>query len=142
MSYLKVGQIEITEKAGVPIGHPYIQLPGMPEPSEIYTGVWENVSADYAGDFFRVEGGNAEAFDPDNLTEQLDQMQGHWHEFIQSSTSGSLQGTTSSRNMSSHSEANARVQLPISDGVNGEPRYGIENRSINRTIRIWKKRAA
>ena len=46
MSLLRVQEIEIlgpAGKAGVPIGHPYLQLPGMPEPSEIYTGTWEKV---------------------------------------------------------------------------------------------------
>ena len=69
------GEISYLTKASVPIGFTYIQFPGKPEPSVLYYGVWANVSDEYPGDFFRVEGGVAETFDSDNLTEQLDQMQ-------------------------------------------------------------------
>ena len=69
------GEISYLTKASVPIGFTYIQFPGKSEPSVLYYGVWANVSDEYPGDFFRVEGGVAETFDSDNLTEQLDQMQ-------------------------------------------------------------------
>jgi len=75
MSSLTVGEIHCEDKAGFPIGFVYMQLPGCPEPSVVCTGTWENVSDEYPGDFFRVEGGNALAFSTTNLTEQLDQMQ-------------------------------------------------------------------
>ena len=75
MSSLTVGEIHCEDKAGFPVGFVYMQLPGCPEPSVVCTGTWENVSDEYPGDFFRVEGGNALAFSTTNLTEQLDQMQ-------------------------------------------------------------------
>ena len=31
------------------------------------------------------------------------------------------------------------LKYQASDGVNGEPRYGIETRSINITIKIWRR---
>lgn len=40
-----------------------IQFPGQPTPSELYMATeWENISSQYAGQFFRVEGGDALPF--------------------------------------------------------------------------------
>lgn len=164
MSYLRVQEIEIlgpAGKAGVPIGHPYLQLPGMPEPSTIYTGTWENVSADYAGDFFRVEGGEALAFDPNNLTEQLDQMQKITGETYLGQGNGAgpginlLNGTYSGAisltktNSNDYSQilgfASANYTKDIKFDSSGSPDARTssttdgETRPVNRTIRIWKR---
>ena len=50
-------------KNPVPIGFTYVQLPQEKEPSEIWLWMkWENVSKNYSGVFFRVEGGEAAPF--------------------------------------------------------------------------------
>ena len=47
----------------LPIGFTYVQLPNEKPPSKIFSGMkWKDVSSDYAGIFFRVEGGNSSAF--------------------------------------------------------------------------------
>jgi hypothetical protein len=47
----------------VPIGFIYVQLPGQPEPNTLWSMVkWKDVTSDYAGLFFRAEGGNSAAF--------------------------------------------------------------------------------
>lgn len=47
----------------VPLNFTYIQLPTQPEPSVLWPTVkWEDVSATYAGLFFRVLGGSSEKF--------------------------------------------------------------------------------
>lgn len=45
-----------------PVGMVYVQYPGMPAPSSLFPGTWTNISSNYAGRFFRVEGGNAASF--------------------------------------------------------------------------------
>lgn len=47
-----------------PLGYIYVQLPQQSEPSALYPKAnWQNISATYAGQFFRVEGGLAHHFD-------------------------------------------------------------------------------
>lgn len=47
----------------IPIGFIYVQLPKQTAPEDIWSwGTWKDVSSDYAGVFFRVEGGNAASF--------------------------------------------------------------------------------
>jgi hypothetical protein len=47
----------------VPIGFIYAQLPGQPEPKNLWPMVeWKDVTSDYAGLFFRAEGGGSAAF--------------------------------------------------------------------------------
>ena len=160
MSLLRVQNIEIltSGKAGVPIGHPYIQLPGMPDPDEIYTGTWENVSADYEGDFFRVEGGEALAFDPLNLTEQLHQMQritGTLHPGVGNSNarlrigSGTGVFTYNTRSQSSLLQNTSYSNNDYLDNVTFNSADSPDARTssttdgetfpTNRTIRIWKR---
>ena len=45
-----------------PIGTVYVQFPGKSAPADLYGGEWTNISAQFAGQFFRCEGGNAAAF--------------------------------------------------------------------------------
>lgn len=46
------------------IGFIYTQYPGKPSPGDMnWPGTWTNVSSEYAGNFFRAEGGNASAFE-------------------------------------------------------------------------------
>ncbi|WAV98332.1 hypothetical protein NB636_06195 [Oxalobacter aliiformigenes] len=45
-----------------PNGSIYVQYPGKSAPADLYGGEWTNISAQFAGQFFRAEGGNASAF--------------------------------------------------------------------------------
>src|SRR6056297_2754055 len=59
------------------IGFTYTQYPGMDDPAALgWYGTWSNVSSQFAGEFFRAEGGGAAAFG----SGQNDQLQGHWHQ--------------------------------------------------------------
>src|SRR6056297_2439367 len=65
----------IDPEKSYPVGYIYVQYPNTNDPNTLgFYGTWTNVSNDYAGDFFRAEGGNASAF---NAGEQLDAMQAH-----------------------------------------------------------------
>ena len=50
-------------KAELPTGYIYIQFPNQLAPQDLWPGTeWTNVSSQFAGLFFRAEGGNASAF--------------------------------------------------------------------------------
>lgn len=54
--------INIVIPSTMPVGAYCIQFSGMADPADLYGGTWENISAQFAGQFFRAEGGNAAAF--------------------------------------------------------------------------------
>jgi hypothetical protein len=55
--------LEDVRKNPVPIGFIYVQLPSQPEPKTLWSMVeWKDVTSDYAGHFFRAEGGGSAAF--------------------------------------------------------------------------------
>ncbi len=56
-------EIDNLKQNPVPIGFIYVQLPSQPEPKTLWPIVeWKDVTLDYAGLFFRAEGGNSESF--------------------------------------------------------------------------------
>jgi len=56
-------KIENLQKNPVPIGFIYVQFPNKPAPQEIWRKVtWTQRTAQYAGLFFRAEGGESAAF--------------------------------------------------------------------------------
>lgn len=134
------------------IGKIYIQYPGKPTPVDFYGfGTWSNISSSYPGDYFRVEGGNASAFDSG---EQADAFQG-----FQIGATNDPAGaqpyyqviTTRDRviasdpntafgigNFSKTAQGVINQVKPVSNGTNGTPRIASETRSINHTIRIWE----
>ncbi|CAG2109467.1 unnamed protein product [Medioppia subpectinata] len=56
----------------VPIGFIYVQLPHQNDPGQIWgtESKWTDVTASYAGLFFRAEGGGSAAFNPSGVTVQ------------------------------------------------------------------------
>lgn len=61
----KVTKMEATSVSHLlPLGFIYLQLPKEAPPSNLWPGVkWTDVSKDFAGVFFRVEGGGATVFE-------------------------------------------------------------------------------
>lgn len=54
---------DVKNQLGVPIGFIYVQLSGQPEPRNLWVGTqWEQITSQYAGLFFRAEGGGSVAF--------------------------------------------------------------------------------
>jgi hypothetical protein len=124
------------------VGFIYVQLPNEGSPSDRgWYGTWTNISSNYAGDFFRVEGGAASAFESG---EQLDQLQGHYHR-ARFETTTRQSGGSGTRQFSASNYHNGTfvdtVQEAQSDGTNGTPRLGSETRPVNQTIRVWKRTA-
>jgi hypothetical protein len=122
-----------------PIGFIYVQFPGKDDPDTLgWPGVWENVSDEYPGDFFRAEGGDASAFESG---QQADAFQGHHHQLkYENQFTWPGNGTDVYRfRYASNDIPYDLVQDPITDGSNGTPRTATETRPKNRTIRIWER---
>ncbi len=75
------------------------------------------------------------------LSKQEDQFQGHYHK----STAEFSYYDNAGRNYSGSGYREKQklvvVSEPISDGINGEPRYGNETRPENYTVRVWVRTA-
>lgn len=46
----------------MPVGSVYVRFKGQPAPNTLWGGTWQNISSQYAGEFFRAEGGDAAPF--------------------------------------------------------------------------------
>ena len=112
------------------IGFTYTQLPGESSPADKgWYGTWSNISSSFAGDFFRVEGGNAETF---NGGEQDFAIQSHNHTIVTGAGN-----ETSGVNMIDEEQVYGSVTPTEYTGSTG----GDETRPVNQTIRVWKRTA-
>lgn len=148
------------------VGETVIQYANTQAPSELYMATtWQNISSQFAGQFFRAEGGNAVAFG----SSQSQSTQPHTHSF--SGTTGNMSGQQnaywlmtgnkngagcdnvritkqeieSSNSCSWIDHNNIKYTLNLQhthtfSGTTGS--YGsTETRPVNSTIRIWKRTA-
>lgn len=90
-NFLVTGNLTVTGKMTVPIGFTYFQLPGKALPSDMFIGTWSNISATFAGAFFRAEGGNASTF---AAGLQASQNLSHGHTSGNDNTEHTHSGTT------------------------------------------------
>lgn len=136
-------------KLTVPIGFIYIQFPSQSNPSAIFNGTWSNVSATYAGAFFRAEGGNASTFeggaqDSQNLihnhgglTGSMNRNNPHNHSYVAPLNAS---GVDLGGNVRSISETGASTS---STDINHEHAIasdgGVEARPYNFSVRLWKR---
>lgn len=121
-----------------PIGFVYWQLPGKSAPGDLYPGTtWSNISASFAGDFFRAEGGQANSF---GSAEQGDAIRNITGSFSVWDTYGRASGAFTATTVSSN--------RPGAAGNSSTEKYfdaslvvptATENRPKNRTIRIWER---
>lgn len=127
----------------MPIGAIYVQFAGQTDPTTLFGGVWENVSSQYAGLFFRAEGGNAAAFGS-TQTDGAPNITGavglvttpkteHWSgAFSNGGISNGNVGPTENRDWNLYS-------INFS-ATNSNGKYALaEVRPVNSTIRIWKR---
>ncbi len=127
----------------MPIGTKYVLLPGEKSPEELWPFCnWENVSGNWAGDFFRVEGGNALPFGDEEQEDTIRNITGKTGGSSLMATSNATGGigaiylvdggsspSAGSGSMSYHNVGfDASLAVPTSN----------ENRPINRTIQIWQ----
>lgn len=126
--------------AAPPIGTVYVQFPGKSAPADLYSGEWTNISSQFAGMFFRAEGGNAAAFGESqndgapNITgqfmigkvNQTPTLEGAFYQTAYGSSAGD--GSQSSGRTYGFSAYNSNNKYALS-----------EVRPYNSTIRIWEK---
>lgn len=137
--------------AQLPIGFVYRQLSGTDDPDTLgMSGTWEDITDNYAGEFFRAAGGDADSFSSSSITEQGFAMQGHYHEIavISSVSAGNAyplsddgDDTAVAARGTADTVASSRVQDPTTDGTNGTPVTDSETRPVNSAITIWQKTA-
>lgn len=144
-----------------PIGSIYIQFPGEAEPADILGGTWQNVSAQYAGmffrttddAFFRAEGGDAEDFGGSDQTSNthvnaifcLNSTGNHTHtyHYVPISSSNCCKTTGSSINSlchpTSYTVSSCIWSHSHSTSWTSMSHNAAETRPTNYTVRIWEK---
>lgn len=136
-----------------PVGEIYIRYPGQSSPRDLYKrGTWDNISDEYAGLFFRAEGGNANPFEGGsqedkirNITGELD-CQG-FNENAKDSI-GAFSVKSRGRTESGYSDRAAYSRVRTFDANANTENYGNpmaghadgpEIRPVNTTIQIWRR---
>ena len=130
-----------------PIGTVYVQFSGQTAPADLYGGTWENISAQFAGMFFRAEGGNSAAFGstqsdgaPNIIGTAGWSVGGNasWGPNFSGALSASRSGTGMTRAESGAGDITISI-----DANRSNSKYGsaTEFRPYNSTIRIWKRTA-
>ncbi|MCZ4065657.1 hypothetical protein NAI82_09500 [Oxalobacter sp. JAC-2022] len=129
--------------AAPPVGAVYVQFPGESAPADIYGGEWTNISAQFAGQFFRAEGGNAAAFGSSqnggapNITGSFT-VCSMWG---QGPTGAFYNASQATRTGISGGADSQGTNYGFS-AYNSHSGYGLgEFRPYNSTIRIWRKTA-
>lgn len=135
---------EIIDKA-IPVGFIYVQFPGESAPADLFEGEWTNISSQFAGQFFRAEGGNAASFGSSQGGGAPD-ISGYLGPFLTSqinSASGAIyfgfgsQVNWNVETSGSMGEVYAHVNL---SALRSHAGYSLnEFRPANHTIRIWKR---
>lgn len=141
-----------------PVGEIYIRYPGQSSPQDLYKrGTWENISGQFAGLFFRAEGGNANAFEGGSQEDKIRSIKGAL------SGSSGTSFLTGGRGCYSYSTTYYPGTGFIGEFSNWEGHYyhvfdanadnndwgnpmaghadGPEIRPVNTTIQIWKRTA-
>ena len=126
-----------------PIGMIYVQYPNQSAPSELFGGEWENVSNQYAGQFFRAEGGGAVVFG-ESQTSGAPNIIGQFTSgkaYVTQSGAFTTGGMGTATGSGDGNQASAI--LWNFDASRSNAIYGAadEVRPTNSTIRIWKRTA-
>ena len=135
--------------AAPPIGTVYVQFPGKSAPADLYGGEWTNISSQFAGMFFRAEGGNSAAFGSTQnsgapnvygdftITRSIDTLAWNIGQANGAFSKGSYTNTVGLNNYSVATQGNPYVIFNLSSG--NSIYTADEVRPYNSTIRIWEK---
>ena len=125
---INANSLSVQGKGYLPVGFVYFQLRGQPKPSDLFDGEWEDISSQYAGLFFRVEGGNSAPFGQD----QAMSIQPHVHDYYEAYDLSFSYG----------GEGNQPVIRTLSYRNRNTGSTGVtETRPVNTTIRVWIRRS-
>lgn len=141
------GKVIIDDVEAWPIGSTYIQFPGKSAPAALgLPGTWSNISSSFAGNFFRAEGGNASAFNAGQQGDAIRQISGSFYGYdrdgrrISYGTSGAFGGGTSyGPVMDVNGSGNTTSRKSVNFYASRVVPTSVENRPLNRTIRIWER---
>lgn len=132
-----------------PIGFVYIQFQGQSDPNSLFGGgTWQNISSNYAGKFFRAEGGDAAAFGS-SQAEGLPNITGKISgEYISLFSDLTTSGAFTSPINKTKDCPDGRLSVKNCSGFsfsasNSNSIYGASSHvtPVNTTIRIWKRTA-
>ena len=147
-SLVSVDIQEIAFNAAHPVGEIYIQFPGKEDPQTLYgRGSWSNISNEFAGLFFRAEGGNANVFGGGSQEDKIRNITGGIIYCLDNGTpsgafydvSASDYGTGAGRGgrpLRFDANKGATTNNPMAGHADGP-----EIRPVNTTIRIWQRTA-
>ncbi len=134
----------------VPVGFIYIQFAGQSTPDALFGGTWENISSQFAGEFFRAEGGNAVEFG-NSQKEGLPNIVGYYSASELTEKVKDVYATGCFFDAGNHpsSPYNADGEKDGAPGMIGfdasrfNTIYGASKHvtPVNSTIRIWKRTA-
>jgi hypothetical protein len=131
--------------AAYPAGTIYVQYPGLPSPEALLPALlWRNITASYAGSFFRAEGGLSMAFETGLQAGSVPDIIGMINGvmiYMNNSASGALVVTASSyaNNVGSGNNSVAggiSINASLSSSV-----YGLRSEVApqNETVKIWRR---
>jgi len=132
-----------------PIGMLYTQYPGESSPDNLgWPGTWTNISSNFSGDFFRVEGGDASTFGSGEQSDAIRNISGYFGSADMGMNSSYGDGPFVSGQYSfiglnsetDNSDEGSEDNGWLFDASRVVPTAN-ENRPKNRTIRIWKRTA-
>ena len=146
----------------LPVGFVYWQLPGKKAPGDMFAGTWTNISSQFAGLFFRAEGGNAAEFytgtvngsnvlpDANKQEDKIRPIRGEYNTYTY--RTGGPKGPYRTRIDDDLSAAGGDASFchwwfdaNTDTGDYGNPMAGHadgpEIRPVNTTIRIWERTA-
>ena len=143
--------INIVIPSTMPVGAIYVQFAGQTDPTTLFGGTWENVSATYAGLFFRAEGGAAAAFGQSQtdgapniygdftVSRSVDTLAWNLGQANGAFTMGDYTNTVGLNNYSV--ATNGRPYAIFTASSNNVKYTLSEVRTVNSTVRIWKRTA-
>ncbi len=121
-----------------------MQFPGKSAPADLYGGEWTNISSQFAGQFFRAEGGNAAAFG-NSQNDGAPNVSGTFgipkNEMNYTPTGSFYFSGVGANNLKSGEMANNNGRIYGFSAANSNNKYGAatEFRPYNTAIRIWEK---
>lgn len=128
--------------ATVPVGFVYVQFPGQDAPDAVFGGTWRNISAGFAGRFFRAEGGNAAAFGTAQ-GESLPNITGNWLSWSISGPAVTMTRVYTSDGWSEggyfggYAKGDVSFSASRANAIYG----GSHVTPLNYAVRIWKRTA-
>lgn len=128
----------------IPVGFIYVQYPNQTDPTTLFGGTWQNISSQYAGRFFRAEGGDAVAFGS-NQAEGLPDIYGQLYDshdvctFVGTGAFKSFQqGSNVTQSASGVGNKTVEFKASYYNTIYGASTHVTP---LNTTIRIWKRTA-